>query len=182
LAGGAEEDDQSEEEGGGDANKRPADILLCKAQDIRTGGYGGNGAGYVALDVGIVCPQAPGHIDNSIREVLGAAEAYAREKCGKDGTEGKCRDKGIVFQPMIFESPGGVASEAEVVIKCLNKAVANNTNVPYGDVAQRFWQRISIDSQRQGHRALVRRTCRRDKVLGDELACDASGLEEPGGW
>ena len=50
-----------------------------------------------------------------------------------------------------------MASEAEVVIKCLNRAVANHTSVPYGDVAQRFWQRLSIDTQREGHKALVRR-------------------------
>ena len=36
--------------------------------------------------------------------------------------------------------------------------MADNTRTPYGEVAQRLWQRISVDLQRAGHRALARRT------------------------
>ena len=75
--------------------------------------------------------------------VLGAAEEYCRRKCGHLETERKCREMGVVFQPMVFESTGGVSAEAVEVIKCLNRAVAENTNTPLGVVAQRFWQRIS---------------------------------------
>ena len=142
---------------GDDMRKRPADVLVCRAQEIRTGNGGGRGRGRVALDVGIVCPQAPGHLRDAAREVLGAAEQYCRDKCGKQRVEEKCREMGVELQALIFESTGGVACEAEVVIKCLNRIVALNTGVPYGDVATRFWQRLSIDIQRHGHRALVRR-------------------------
>ena len=45
---------------GSEIEERPADVLLCRAQDIRTGGT--SGAGKVALDVGIVCPQATCHL------------------------------------------------------------------------------------------------------------------------
>ena len=140
-----------------DRMRRPADVLLCRAQDIRIGRVGNSGRPRAALDVGIVCPQAAGHLEAAAGQVLGAAEEYAITKCGKDDTERKCEEVGVIFQPMIFESTGGVASEAEVVIKCINRAVANNTNVAYGDVAQRFWQRLSIDIQRSAHRAWVRR-------------------------
>ena len=58
---------------------------------------------------------------------------------------------------MIFESLGGVSSEADRVIKCLNQAVAENTDSPPGEIATRFWQRVSIDLQRAGHRAFGRR-------------------------
>ena len=58
---------------------------------------------------------------------------------------------------MIFESLGGVSSEAERVIKCLNQAVAENTDSLPGEIATRFWQRVSIDLQRAGHRAFSRR-------------------------
>ena len=70
----------------------------------------------------------------------------------------------------VFESAGGVSGEAAAVIKCMNRAVAENTNVPYGDVAQRFWQRLSIDIQRAGHRAFVRRA-------GGGVGSGADGLE-----
>ena len=45
--------------------ERPADTLLCKAQDVRVGAAGGAAVGLVALDVGFVCPQAAVHLDNA---------------------------------------------------------------------------------------------------------------------
>ena len=58
---------------------------------------------------------------------------------------------------MIFESLGGVSAEAERVIKCLNKAVADNTDTPETEVATLFWRRMSIDIQRSAHKAFIRR-------------------------
>ena len=69
-------------EDAGDRRVRPADVLVCRAQDIRTG-VGPGGAGKVALDVGIVCPQAAGHLVDAAEEPLGAAEAYVKTKCGR---------------------------------------------------------------------------------------------------
>lgn len=150
-----------------DELRRPADILVCNTADLRSVIQGGTRAGKVALDVGIICPHAPSHVEAAREEVLGAAESYAREKCGRNGVERKCQEVGLVFQPMIFESTGGVSSEADKVIHCLNRAVANKTNpnTPIGEVANRFWQRVSIDLQRAMHRAFVRRV----EAAGDGL-------------
>ena len=93
------------------------------------------GAGRLALDIGIVCPQAAGHLGVAAREVLGAAEDYVRPKCGRGEIERRCREAGVVFQPIIFESFGGVSVEAERVLKCLNKAVAVNTDSSEEEVA-----------------------------------------------
>ena len=101
-------------EDGADGQVRPADVLLCRGQDVRTG-VGPHGAGRVALDVGIICPQAAGHLDNAAGAPLGAAEEYVKAKCGRGDTERRCREAGVVFQPMIFESTGGVSAEAERV-------------------------------------------------------------------
>ena len=38
--------------------------------------------------------------------------------------------------------------EAEAVIKCLNKMVAENNDTPELEVATQFWRRLSIDIQR----------------------------------
>ena len=115
-------------------------------------------------------------------EVLGAAESYVRTKCSRRQVEERCRAAGVVFQPMIFESLGGVSEEAVRVIRCLNKAVALNNDSPVGEVATLFWQRLSVDIQRFGHRALQRRIS--DSGAGDGVA-GAMGslqwLQLPGG-
>ena len=109
------------------------------------------------MDIGIICLQAAGHLAAAGAEALGAAEEYARSKCSREQVERRCEEVGIVLQPMIFESLGSVSSEANRVIKCLNQAVAENTDSPPGGIATRFWQRVSIDLQRAGHRAFSRR-------------------------
>ena len=170
--------------GPGVSRERPADVLLCRAQDIRVGRGNGGAAGRVALDVGVVCSQAASHLGAAAREVLGAAEEYARTKCSRQEVEERCRQAGVVFQPMIFDSLGGVSSEADRVIKSLNQAVAENTDSPIGEIATRFWQRISIDMQRAGHRAFSGRSGSAGSSLGAEagfLIRAAGALEVPGG-
>ena len=68
--------------------ERPADVLLCRAQDINTGG--GAAVGRVALDIRIICPQAAGHLDRAAGERLGAAEEYVKTKCGRGDMERRC--------------------------------------------------------------------------------------------
>ena len=85
--------------------ERPADVLLARAQDITTGT--GAITSRVALDIGIICPQAFGHLGASSAEPCGAAEEYARTKCARGDIARRCAEAGVVFQPMIFESLGG---------------------------------------------------------------------------
>ena len=163
--------------------ERPADVLLCRGQDIRVG-VAARGDGRIALDVGVVCPQAPSHLASAVVESLGAAEEYVRTKCGREQTEERCRRAGVIFQPMIFESLGGGSGEAERVIKSLNKAVAENTDTSESEVATLFWQRLSIDIQRSSHRALVRRLRQGDLENGNHLFTNlglGGLLEMPGG-
>ena len=95
---------------------------------------------------------------SAVVESLGAAEEYVRAKCGRQDTENRCRAAGVVFQPMIFESLGGVSQEAELVIKSINKAVAENVDSPLSEVAQRFWLGLSVGIQKASHKALVKRS------------------------
>ena len=130
--------------------------------------------------MGIICPQAPGHIGDARAEVAGAAEQYARTKSGRQATEAKCRERGIVFQPLIFESTGGVTREVEETIKVICKAVANNTGCSYASVAQHLWRRLSIDTQKAGHRALMRRMAEGSSTAwgGVAMAAEAGELLE----
>ena len=84
-------------------------------------------------------------------------EEYARTKCARGDMARRCRDAGVVFQPLIFESFGGVSVEADRVLKSLNKAVAGNTDTSEEVVATRFWRRVSVDILRSNCRAFHRR-------------------------
>jgi len=123
--------------------------------------------------MGIACPQGAGHLGVAAGEVLGAAEEYVRTKCARGDIERRCWEAGIVFQPMIFESLGGVSAEAEKVIKSLNKAVAGNSDTSQEVVATRFWQRVSIDILRGNCRSFHRRLVGR--FSGEEFGRDAFG-------
>ena len=140
----------------GGKGRRPADTLLCSTEGIQTGRR--RERARIALDVGIVCPEAPSHRVEAAREILGAAEAYTRSKSAYDDTETKYEKTGFAYQPLVFESLGGMAREAEQVLKCINRQVAVNTNTPPGEVARRLWERLSVDLQRAGHRAFTRRS------------------------
>ena len=83
---------------------------------------------------------------------------------------GFCEAAGIEYQPLIFESFGGIETKAEQVLKSLSRLVADNTHTPYGEVAQRLWQRISVDLQRAAHRAFARRA-------GGKGVCLRTGAE-----
>ena len=86
---------------------------------------------------------------------------------GRNGTA--VHEAGVVLQPMIVESTGGVSAEAERVLKCLNKAVAGNSDSSEEVVATRFWQRIGIDLLRGSSRAFHKR-------LVDKSGEDGSGV------
>ena len=104
-----------------------------------------------------MCPQARSHLEVAAERVLGAASAYIGTKYNHNNTEAKCEEAGIAYQPIIFESLGGAADETVRVLNSISSLVADNTNASRGEVAQRLWERISIDLQRAGHRAFARR-------------------------
>ena len=99
----------------------------------------------------------------------GAAESYARAKCARGDVARRCRDAGVMFQPLIFESFGGVSSEAARVLKGINKAVAGNTESSEEDVAQRFWQRLGVDMLKGNYIAFIRRV---EAWVDDSCALD----------
>ena len=88
--------------GGGNtrSQERPADVLLCRAQDVRVGVAGGAAVGRVGC---WDCLSAGGSTFGYAKERLGAAEAYTRTKCDR----AQMAERWVVLQPMIFESLGG---------------------------------------------------------------------------
>ena len=159
----------------GGEGRRPADTLLCSTEGIQTGRR--RTRARIALDIGIVCPQAPSHRSEAVKEMLGAAESYTRAKAAYEDTEAKCDEAGFEYQPIVFESFGGMAREAERVLKSINRQVAVNANTPPEEVARRLWERLSVDLQRAGHRAFARRETTREFVVGSGMRGALAGIE-----
>jgi len=137
------------------AGRRPADTLLRCRGGVKT--KRGRKLPQVALDIGFVNPQAMVHLKEGAKETLGAAKDYTATKRNKDGTDDLCARAGVDYQPIVWETTGGLAPEAADTLRSLNRLVAVNTNTPLGEVARRFWQRVSVDLQKANHRAFAKR-------------------------
>ena len=95
-----------------------------------------------------------------------AAKQYTQQKRYRNNTDQLCAEAGVEYQPLVFETFGGLADEARDTLRSLNRVIASNTNTPKPEVANRFWQRISVDTKRQttGH------------GLGGLALCKAGGV------
>ena len=92
-------------------------------------------------------------------------------KASRAAVAQRCAEAGVVFQPLIFESLGGVSSEADDVIKSINRAVAENSDSRLSEIATLFWWGLAIDLQRAQHRAFAKRV----RGLGFGLGDDGDG-------
>ena len=120
----------------------------------------------VALDVGIINAQAGSHVSTA---ASGSLKAYTRRKRGHNDTDRLCREVGIDYQPLVWESFGGLAPEGRQTLKSINRLVAFNTNTPTSEVARRFWQRVSVEIQKMNHRAFAKRVS-----SGGDLTCESA--------
>ena len=111
----------------------------------------------VALDVGIVNPQAACHVSEAAEAILGSATAYTQKKRDENDTDNLCDAVGIDYQPIVWESFGGLCKEAQETLKSINRLVAANTSTPTSEVAQRLWQKMSVELQKSNHRAFTKR-------------------------
>ena len=110
------------------------------------------------------------HVSTAASGMLKAAEAYSNRKRTHNNTDRLCRDVGIDYQPLVWESFGGIAQEGRDTLKSINRLVANNTNTPTSEVARRFWQRVSVEMQKMNHRAFAKRISVGKNLLGESAS------------
>ena len=138
--------------------RRPADTLLVAPRGLHTTSR--RRFPKVALDFAVVSPFCPSVLRASSATQLAAAAAYAERKRGHNNTQQACELAGFGFEPIVFETTGGLDSEGELVLRSVLKESARAQGKPVAAVLERAKIRISIDMQRAVHRALQRR---RDK-------------------
>ena len=111
----------------------------------------------VALDFAVVNPQGARYRDRAAQGGLSAAGEYTQHKRDYQETDRKCIEANVDFQPVVWESFGGVGMEGRELLKSLYRLVALNTNTPLAVVAHRYWHRFSVDMQKANHRAFAKR-------------------------
>ena len=95
---------------------------------------------------------------------MGAADRYTERKRSHNETDTLCEQAGIDYQPLVFESFGGLCKEGRETLKSINRLVAQNTNTPCSEVAHRFWQRVSVEIQKSNHRAFAKRIAKHNFI------------------
>ena len=109
-------------------------------------------------------PQAACHLSAAAESVLGSATAYIQKKRDEQDTDSLCNEVGIDYQPIVWESFGGLCAKGREALKSINRLVAVNTNTPTSEVAQRLWQKMSVEMQKSNHRAFTKRVSKQYKA------------------
>ena len=97
---------------------------------------------------------------------LAAATAYAERKRAHNNTQQACEQAGFGFEPIVFETTGGLDPEAERVLHSVLKESARAQGKPVSTVVEHAKIRVSIDIQRAVHRALQRRREKEQAIDG----------------
>ncbi len=139
----------------GVAGRRPADTLLVAARGVR--GTSRRAFARVAFDFAVTSPFSPYVLRLSSESGLAAAQQYASYKRRHLNTQEMCEAAGIGFEPIVFESTGGLEPEAVGVLNSLLAMVADASGKAFATEKERLMQRVSLILVRSHHRALCRR-------------------------
>ena len=117
--------------GPAETSRRPADVALP---------IWANGKG-LAIDVAIVCPLAPSHLDE-----IEPCESYAW------GQKHRLYDAGFIhsqydFVAMVFESGGAVNEEGEAILKQLFRFASKRSTMSHSRFAGRAWSPLVLASE-----------------------------------
>ena len=149
------------------SGRRPADTLLVAAGGIK--GTSRRHFTKLAFDFAVTSPFALRAIHSSVLG-LSAAQQYSLHKRRHLDTQEMCESAGIGFEPIVFESTGGLEPEASGVIDSLIRKYGETTGLTFAKAKERLMQRISLILVRSHHRALSRRRSQANQGEGS-AAC-----------
>ena len=131
------------------AELRPADVLIHTSPSIRASSW--QKFPKLALDFAIVSPFAVSTLRESASQPFSAASRYADRKRTTHDIANKCAKQLIGFEPMVWESTGGVHEESEVIVDSLCQMRDARFGLRVGSSKNQIRARISMDLQRGFH-------------------------------
>ena len=138
-----------------DHYRRPADTLLVQNSAIEQSDR--TKYSNIALDFAVVSPFTVANLNHSSRTVLAAAKNYAQRKRSDRNTQQRCNDRNLGFEPIVFESTGGLEPEGAKVLESICKYIAARTERSNQSVIDRIKIKISILIQRSLHKSIEKR-------------------------
>ena len=132
--------------------RRPADVFAEMGRAT-----GSDGLERTALDIKIINALGQGHIDDTANSGLAAAAAYRDHQLQHLSTADLCRERGIVYEPLVFTTQGGVEGHAEATISRIAASVAANEDMCAAQVKADILQSISLSIARSVAKAIRRR-------------------------
>ena len=119
---------------------------------------GGDPPPMVALDFAVTNALGQGHWDETLKGPLEAAKAYSRRKNRHARTEAACAEAGIIFEPIVLETQGGVEPRAAAILHRIAALAAGAEGLEVERAKADLLQRLAIIIARAGARAIQRRT------------------------
>jgi hypothetical protein len=155
------------------SRRRPADVLVCHRTGLFKGLPGGDSAvrsGKVALDFAIVNALGQGHFDDTAQKPLRAAVCYSMRKSLHLNTKALCEQAGISFEPMVFETQGGVEPRAAAILHRIAGAVAKVEAAELSTIKSQMLQNLAIIIARGAANMVNRRRAHRSAAVGRDAA------------
>ena len=117
----------------------------------------------VALDIAVINALGQQHRDETLQSPLRAAIGYSEHKALYQNTRQQCESESIVFEPLVFESQGGVEPRAAAILHRIAGAVAAAEGGNAARLKSEMLQRLAVAIARFSARAIHRRRAPRKK-------------------
>ena len=143
------------ENGNSSSRRRPADVLLTLSSQPSTSE---RTYSTVALDFAVINALGPSRYTTTL-EGFGtdAATEYADRKRVWDNTGSRCRDRGVLFGPIVCTAQGAIEPGAAKSLEVIYLAVADNPGQGLPETRAAFAEKLSISLLRSNAQAARRR-------------------------
>ena len=136
-----------------DPLRRPADTLIVAPPSIRPNSW--RKYPRLAIDLAVTSPFQQATFSNAGTETLFSAKRYAERKRRTGEILERCAAVNVGYEPMVFESTGGIEEGGQLLLKSICKLCDEQTHRKSGENFHDCMTRITFDLQR-GLQAAIR--------------------------
>ena len=153
------------------SRRRPADVLLTLSS---WPGSSDSTFSKVALDFAVINALGPSHLTTTLEgSGTSAATEYAERKRTYENTAARCRDRGVLFLPIVYTAQGALEPGAAKALEVIHRAAADNSGQSLAVTRAAFSEKVAVALVRANARA-ARRTHAFELSLSTCVSCVSS--------